>query len=422
MAISYRFLINTLRLIFHIPYKVSAYRLALMYKLFRPIPIGSVKKWLLRCVLLFLCHACPASALCTDYQRIYFFGDSLTDSGYQNNNPDVIRIHKTPQWTSPGGHVWAYYFMQNVLADCKHSKNTLSPNNKDAASLFSPVPRYINPVLNGNNYAAGGATTGGKGILNTANYKSPSLLEQVDYYVNHDVSQQTLNTERTIYLIWSGSNDIIKKLVIEIEIATWLKKFHIYGLARALHIFDLRTIQSHFVSTEQQIAHNLTLATRKLLQAGATHVVILLLPDVSVTPLVDSLVSTFSANEITKEQLAQQMHAVIMQTNVLIHQQLNEVEQVLLVDINKALASIVTTPVPGYFIEQPSLFGKSRRFYVQDTKNSVCPDQKALTCIPHIPQAKHYVFEDLLHPTDQTHQILGDFVYFQVDLHFKLIK
>lgn len=348
-----------------------------------------------------------------DHQGFYFFGDSLTDSGYQNNNPDVLRIKKTPQWTSPGGHVWVYYFMQNVLRDCKSGKQFLTPNNKDAGFLFNPVPRYIKPVLDGNNFAAGGSTTGSTGILNSVNYKSPSLLEQIQYFLAYYVVQNQLKLDKQTYLIWSGSNDLIKKLVIEIKVAGWLKKLHLYTLARAMHILDLRTISAHFVSTERQIANNLTYVVQQLQQAGAKRIVVLLLPDTGVTPLMDNLVSDFSADEITKHQLAQQMHQVVRQVNALIIEQLTP-RHVLLVDINKALLPVLATSVPGYFVEQSRLFGKSSRFFVYDKKHPACPDEKALTCIPKVKQAAHYVFEDLLHPTAQTHHIMGDYVYFQL--------
>lgn len=377
------------------------------------------KKWAMFGMLCFVLPVSYAKEACKTSPNMYFFGDSLTDSGYQNNNPDVMRVHKTPQWTSPNGHVWAYYFMQNVCAHSKYCHCTVAPNNQDAAFLFSPVPRYINPVLKGNNFAAGGSTTGSQGIINTANYKSPSLLQQIDYYLNHSRVQKKQKRHLPIYLIWSGSNDVIKKLVIEVEVATWLKKLHVYGLVRAFHIFDLRAMQPHFMATERQIAHNVRLAVDQLQQAGAKRIVVLLLPDVSVSPLMENLVRTFSKDELTQQQLKQQVHAVIMQTNALISTSLQERDNVLLVDVNQVLSVIAATAVPGYFTEKPRLFGRSKRFYVYDTAHPACSDEKALTCIPDVPEAKYYVFEDLLHPTDQTHRILGDFVYFQ--LHKKAV-
>lgn len=370
-----------------------------------------VLRWLVIFSQILCVGYCYAAKI--DHQGFYFFGDSLTDSGYQNNNPDVLRIQKTPQWTSPGGHVWAYYFLQNVRREHTHSEQSLVPNNQDAAFLFHPVPRYITPVLEGNNFAAGGSTTGSTGILNSVNYKSPSLLEQIQYFLDHYVVQKQVQVDKQTYLIWSGSNDLIKKLVIDIKVAGWLKKIHLYALARAIHIFDLQTMSSYFVSTERQIANNLTYAVQQLQQAGAKRIVVLLLPDTGVTPLMDDLVSGFSADEITKQQLAQQMHQVVQQVNALITEQLTPMH-VLLVDINKALSPVLATPVPGYFVEQSSLFGKSSRFFVYDKEHPACPDEKALTCMPKLKQSAHYVFEDLLHPTAQTHQIIGDYVYFQV--------
>jgi len=75
---------------------------------------------------------------------------------------------------------------------------------------------------------------------------------------------------------------------------------------------------------------------------------------------------------------------------------------------------------PGNFQETPQQFGKQQAFLITNNKESACPpNQLALSCIPVVHNAEHYVFEDLAHPTDQTHQIIGDYVYYQSQLIYK---
>jgi len=167
-------------------------------------------------------------------EGFFFFGDSLSDSGYQNNNPLVKRLGKTPQWTSPKGHTWVYYFLQDYADYSPNIDTTLMPNNVDAASLYNPVPTHILPILDGNNFATGGSTTGSAGILNSDAYKAPSLLEQIDYFVRTYAPKHAIAISENEYLIWSGNNDLMKKLAFEMWVEHVLQKLYLSQLAAAL--------------------------------------------------------------------------------------------------------------------------------------------------------------------------------------------
>lgn len=344
-------------------------------------------------------------------QSFFFFGDSLTDSGYQNNNPTVIQLGKSPQWTSPHGHTWPYYFLKH-----KGQQASLSPNNVDAKTFFHPVPSHISPVLDGNNFAAGGSTTGGKGVLNTRVYKSPSLLQQIDYFLHTYVPQHKINVAKHEYLIWSGDNDLLKKLTVDLKIDYILHKLYLQKLAAALHIFDMQRLSPTFKTTEIQIANHLLAAVTALQEAGAEKIIVMLLPDISDSPLINDIVQNLQQkthSTLTQGELSAQMHTIVMDTNALIREKLRH-SSVLFIDANNVLHALSVMKTPGYFHETSALFGQSRRFFIANNKNGAClPNQLALSCIPKVPHANHYVFEDLAHPTDQTHQILGDYVYYQ---------
>lgn len=347
-------------------------------------------------------------------QQFFFFGDSLTDSGYQNNNPVVKQENKTPIWTSPHGHTWAYYFLKNY-AQQSHHHITLLPNNVTAATFFHPIPANILPTLDGNNFAAGGATTQGPGMLNKKEYKSPSLLNQTNYFINIYAPQHAISVSKPIYFVWSGTNDLMKKIMIEIAVAEWLKKAHLDKLALALHLFDLKTLSKRFIKTQTRIANNLLTAVTTLQKAHAKKIIIILLPDIGDGPLMNVLAQSLQKKgyAYTATQLSTEMHAVTKRTNELIRTKLAN-SNVLLIDVNPILKSITSMKTPGVFQEKTPEFDMQNRFIIANNKGSACKaNQQALSCIPSVANATHYVFEDIAHPTDQTHRIIGDYVYSQ---------
>ena len=349
-------------------------------------------------------------------QGFYFFGDSLSDSGYQNNNPLVKRLGKTPQWTSPHGHTWVYYFLQNHAQHNPKMNTHLQANNVDAAALYNPIPTHILPILDGNNFAAGGSTTGGAGIINTKDYKSPSLLQQVDYFVDQYAPQHHVSLANNQYLIWSGSNDLIKKLAFDLWIAGLLEKLHLARLAAALHLFDVHHLEARFTKTQATIATNLLAAVSNLKHAGAKKIIVILLPDIGVTPLIDDFAQGLQKNghsTLTSAELAMEMRDVTDETNALIQKKLAGT-QVIIIDVNRLMRPLTAIQAPEQFQETITEFGQQRPFLVVNNTTGACaPKQQALTCIPTVNNAQHYVFEDAVHPTDQTHQIIGDYVYYQ---------
>jgi phospholipase/lecithinase/hemolysin len=349
-------------------------------------------------------------------QGFFFFGDSLSDSGYQNNNPLVKKSGKTPQWTSPNGHTWVYYFLQNYEQRSSSTNTTLMSNNMDASALFRPIPTHIIPILDGNNFAAGGSTTGSIGIINSKEYKAPSLLNQINYFVNIYAPKHSTNIALNEYLIWSGDNDLIKKLAIEMWFERQLQKWDLSRAAAALHLFDLRKSSTRFTKTENQIAANLLSAVTTLQKAGAEKIIVILLPDIGDSPFISSLTHGLqqkSGSLITSAELSAEMHRVTKNTNALIREKLAHTRAIF-IDVNEILQPLISMATPGHFQETPQQFGKQKDFLITNNKGTACrSNQQALTCIPTVANAQHYVFEDLLHPTDQTHQMIGDYVYYQ---------
>ena len=374
---------------------------------------------MIRLILCFTLSILTSNAQAEPVQGFFFFGDSLTDSGYQNNNPIIKNIDKSPIWTSPNGHTWAYYFLQHYAKQYPHTHTGLLPNNKDAKTRYNPVPNNIIPNLDGNNFSAGGSTTEGPGVLNSKTYKAPSLLDQIHYFTTSYAPQHHVAIAQQEYFIWSGSNNLMKKLVIEMTLENVLQKLYLGKPAAALHLFNFKKLSTRFSKTETQIADNLLTAVTSLKKVGAQRIVILLLPNMGDAPLIKTLSQDLKkngSNTLTTTEFSTQIGLVTQATNALIREKLRH-EGVKFIDVNEILHPLIAMKTPGYFKETPQQFGGKKTFLITNHQTPACPPgEPALTCIPTTENAIHYVFEDAIHPTDQTHQIIGDYVYYQTQL------
>lgn len=116
--------------------------------------------------------------------------------------------------------------------------------------------QYVSGKKQGNDYAAGGATTMGPGIGKPGIYNPPSIDEQVTHYLqqHHQVADPN-----ALYIIWGGVNYILtsinkgdQKDVIELD---------------ALHAAD-----------------NIVNIAQRLIATGAQHVLVMNMLDLGITP------------------------------------------------------------------------------------------------------------------------------------------
>lgn len=115
-----------------------------------------------------------ASAL--DYEEIYIFGDSLSDTGRAFEWTDGASPPNPPYFNGrfSNGPVWAEYLAV------------------DMGLSFNPD----------NNFAFGGATTGFDNIVYTG---SSGLQQQIDSFT----TTQTSVNPNALYIVWAGGNDYI---------------------------------------------------------------------------------------------------------------------------------------------------------------------------------------------------------------------
>lgn len=345
--------------------------------------------------------------------QYFFFGDSLTDMGYQNNNPENLLIQKTPIWTSPNGHTWAYYMVRNFGGEALAESQT-QPNNK-YASRYQPVPTNVDPILEGHNYAAGGATTGSNSMTYDDQYKAPSLIDQVQFYLGGLKKDE--NISQNYYFIFAGDNDIIKRLGVYVSLSSKLKAFSATGFL------------TEFDWADTELANNVVQAAEALHQAGASKIVIILPVDFSWTPLIPSLSADLQASDIrvTSEEIQAGVSTAMQRANFLIQDKVSQnpdLKHVLIVDVNRLFRDLAKTQSGGYFEEDMASFGQTKKFRVLYPEVPACTtDETALVCVPtanpSLPgdDPTAHVFEDLVHPTDQVHQIIGDYVHHQVQMH-----
>ncbi len=119
-----------------------------------------------------------ASALAADFGNTYFFGDSLTDSGYYA----PLLPPGTGRFTTNPGPVWA----ENVAAAYGRSAN---PNN-----------------AGGTNYAQGGArVTGTPGVGAAPASGAQPVATQITTYL---AASGGVADGRALYAVWAGANDV----------------------------------------------------------------------------------------------------------------------------------------------------------------------------------------------------------------------
>ncbi len=157
-------------------------------------------------------QAIPFSSI----SQVYFFGDSLTDSGYNDYFPTPSG--KAPTFTTYQGFTWAQYIANDIknfaLPDSSqypyvpvnppyHPNDVITNNTTPVNPILCPGNACpVSGLLDGVNYACSGSTTSsiGNGIP-----WAPSLHAQIQQFFT---TTPTLDPN-AVYFIWSGANDLL---------------------------------------------------------------------------------------------------------------------------------------------------------------------------------------------------------------------
>jgi phospholipase/lecithinase/hemolysin len=299
--------------------------------------------------------ALPATATSPNYDSLFVFGDSLSDTGndfaLSSSIPGLPTIPPQPFYFEgrfTNNLNWVDYFSQGLGLN-PVSFNTLSPG--------SSIPR------DGLNFAAGGATTGSQNEGNPP-YSFPGLEQQIDAF-DGLLGGRSADPD-ALYVVWAGANDYFGR----------------------------------FASDPLQPINNLSNAIADLANAGARDLVVFNLPDLGKTPLASSRGPVIS----------QQLSALSEAHNALLAQNLNGLSQafpqtnITSFDVNALYRNVETNPAAFGFknitdnctgIELPNVSEASIPGFLSCSA--------ALTNDP-----KAFLFYDNQHPTSAAHQIIAN--------------
>jgi phospholipase/lecithinase/hemolysin len=305
--------------------------------------------------------------------HIYYFGDSLSDTGYMNNSQNYVPTGQTPVYTTPLGHTAVYYLGEPF------NHPTLTNN------INPPVNnQWVIGDLGGDNYAAGGATTNGIGLGKTPLYSPPSLQQQVSHFLStHQPAQHPNN----LYIIWIGANDIFRAF----KSTPSSKPLQLNSAINKAIDKATTTIQE-----EVTILH----------KSGAQHIIVLNLPPMGDTPRMSkSIISKIFGNKISttfNTQLSQKLAS--LKTSTGYAPSIFNVNSLF-----KTIFSKINTSVLHKYQEP------NTALILTNDKDPACLDVKnnpaimAINCSHWVPtdQQANYVFADNVHPSDTTHQILA---------------
>lgn len=329
-------------------------------------------------IVLYCSLACTAQALSfSQISQVYFFGDSLTDSGF-NNLWDLsplgpLPTGKAPTFTTFGGFTWAQYIAHDIKGFTlpQYPADTYPfPDPSDTITNNTTPLNGIGPVsatLRGVDFAAAGSTTNSTGVSATW---APSLHAQIQNFLSTAGSSLDPNA---VFFIWSGANDFL-----------------------ALLAGPMPT-EFQLLTTANNAAKNVANEVARLSQRGAKRIVVLSLPNIAITPLITSTgnyslsvamkTATFTFNSLLNQQLGK----VISKYNV----------KILYADIYKFLDDVVLAIQEGKAIQI-----KGQTFLFTNYTQPACGNvPSAIYCQNGTPV--DFVFADTVHPTDMAHRLLS---------------
>lgn len=312
--------------------------------------------------------------------QVYFFGDSLTDSGFYDlwHIPAPLPTGKAPTFTTFGGYTWSQYIARDIkgfvlpIYPGPVPADTVTNNAIYAGSSTFPIPLFVSGTLHGIDYAAGGSTTNSTGVGETF---APSLHQEIQFFL---ANSPPILDPNALYFIWSGANDILKLLAAAPPFPTELQ----------------------LLTAANAAAINVASEVETLANRGAKRIVVLSLPNIGETPLIreaailnnlptlqaDIKNVTFTFNSMLNQQLGR----VIAKTHV----------KVLYVDVYTLLDNVILATQAGLpFV----IDGQSFRFV--NYTDPACNVISAIYCPSTAPN--NYVFADTLHPTDMAHRVLS---------------
>lgn len=339
------------------------------------------------CAVISACIGMSTAAHALAFKQIsqlYFFGDSLTDSGFNDLWPTEgsppafppLQPGKAPTFTSFGGYTWSQY----VARDIKGFTLPIYPGPVPADMLTNnaiyavPPPElpagFVSGTLAGFNYAAGGSTTNSTGY---GEPWAPSLHQQVAFFLSTAGAKLDPNA---VYFIWSGANDILTALSS-----------------------GTPPTQAQLLAVANTATKNIANEVALLSSRGAKRIVVLSLPNLGLTPLATELSASIPGFPATIKTFS-------FTFNSMLNTYLGEViarygTKILYIDTYTLLNQVVTATKA----HQPYVVAGQSFQFANATDMACAPAPIAVYCPSTAPT--NYVFADSVHPTGMTHRVLS---------------
>lgn len=308
--------------------------------------------------------------------QVYFFGDSLTDGGFNDLWPtegipgQPLPAGKAPTFTTYGGYTWAQYLAHDIKGYPLPVYPGPSIPDLITNNTIYPVPSFVSATLAGINYAAAGSTTNSIGFSETW---APSLHQQVTHFLQTWPAGQSLDPN-ALYFIWEGANDFLT-LLFQPTLPTQLE----------------------LLQTAQTAAINIANDVARLSARGAKRIVVMSLPNLGLAPLatnfgIPSLPALLKNLSFTfNSMLNTQLGYVIASYGI----------KVLYVDTYTLIDNVVSATKAGQAV---NVAGQSFKF--TNYSDPACATvSSAIYCPSGTPSG--YIFADLLHPTDMSHRVIS---------------
>jgi outer membrane lipase/esterase len=314
--------------------------------------------------------------------QVYFFGDSLSDSGFNDlwTIPAPLPVGKAPTFTTFAGYTWSQYIARDVKGFALPVYPGPTPadtitNNAIYAGGTGPSPSqfFVSGLKTGVDYAAGGSLTSSTTGLGET--WAPPLTSQISYYLSSHNYQADPNA---IYFVWSGANDILT--LLNSNTATQLQ----------------------LLITSQAAAQTIANQVALLAQWGAKRIVVLSLPNIGYTPLIGG-----AALQTNTPTLPATFKTVTFTFNSMLNSALGQVQhlypslKMIYVDVYDLLDNVILATKAG----QAFTIGGQSFPFVNYTSPACSLVTTSIYCYNGAPN--NYVFADTLHPTNMAHHVLA---------------
>ncbi|MEP0755500.1 SGNH/GDSL hydrolase family protein [Trichocoleus sp. Lan] len=150
-----------------------------------------MKKQILATGFVLFSFLLPLKAVAASFDRIYVFGDSLSDTGNVSNLTGGFSPQSPPYYQGrfSNGPIWV---------DALANKLGLAP------ALVTELAGGANSS-NGINFAFGGATSGTKNVAGPL----PGLQTEIDWFKSGLAKTKQSADSEALYIVWAGGNDYL---------------------------------------------------------------------------------------------------------------------------------------------------------------------------------------------------------------------